>query len=65
MRRTLSMEEAVIDMRVIYVPYHANGDHLHKDCERGRITSKNDHYIFVRFSGETSQACLPDQLVRA
>jgi hypothetical protein len=47
---------------VRYVPYHAGGNVHHPDCENGRITSKNDHYVFVRFSGSTSQACKPDQL---
>ena len=52
--------------RVRYVPYHAEGDATHKDCQNGRVTSVNDHYVFVRFrpEGETSEACLPDQLVK-
>jgi hypothetical protein len=49
---------------VRYVPYHAHGDIRHKDCENGRVTSRNDTYVFVRFRGETSQACKPDQLVK-
>jgi len=41
--------------------------------EYGRISSKNDHYIFVKFDktvaklgwqGTTSQACLPSTLKR-
>lgn len=47
---------------VRYVPYHAHGDIRHADCENGRVTSKNDTYVFVRFHSETSQACKPDQL---
>lgn len=34
---------------VIYVPGHAKGDLKHQDCERGRITSFNDHSVFVRY----------------
>ena len=50
--------------RVRYVPYHAYGDQAHQDCEDGIVTSKNDKFVFVRFSlfTETSQACNPDQL---
>jgi hypothetical protein len=52
--------------RVRYVPYHAHGDLGHKDCENGRVTSVNTAYVFVRFrpEGDTSEACLPDQLVK-
>ena len=51
---------------VRYVPYHAHGDVRHEDCENGRVTSVSDHYVFVRFrpEGDTSEACLPDQLVK-
>lgn len=50
---------------VRYVPYHAEGNMRHEDCENGRVTSTNDTYVFVRFGvGETSQACKPDQLVK-
>jgi len=49
--------------RVVYVPYHADGDRSHPDCERGVVTSINDHYVFVQFKpGAVSQACKPDQL---
>jgi hypothetical protein len=53
--------------RVRYVPYHAHGDVRHADCENGRVTSVNSVYVFVRFrpEGETSEACLPDQLVKS
>lgn len=50
--------------RVRYVPYHAQGDAQHPDCEDGVVTSVNDRYVFVRFAGRTqSQACRPSQLV--
>lgn len=56
---------------VIYVPYHAEGNRKHTDCEWGRVSSVNDHYVFVRFNktvaklgweGTTSQGCKVDQL---
>jgi len=56
---------------VVYVPYHAEGDRAHPDCMWGRVSSINDHYVFVRFNdtvsrlgweGATSKACKPDQL---
>ena len=54
-------------MAVIYVPYHAEGNRSHPDCERGVITSINatTETIFVRFGTSTnSQGCKADQLVR-
>jgi hypothetical protein len=58
---------------VRYVPYHANGDAAHPDCENGVVTSVrtispadgrviDPPIVFVRFRGETSQGCAPDQL---
>ena len=58
---------------VRYVPYHANGDASHPDCENGVVTSIRTHspvdgkpldepIIFVRFRGDTSQGCKMDQL---
>lgn len=51
---------------VLYVPYHAKGNLRHMDCERGRVNSVSDHFVFVRFerSALCSQACKPDQLVK-
>jgi hypothetical protein len=49
---------------VRYVPYHAEGNILHEDCELGIVTSVNGPLIFVRFTGkQSSQACNEDQLV--
>lgn len=49
---------------VTYVPTHANGNINHEDCERGRVTSQNAHYVFVRFGTDThSKACRPEDLV--
>lgn len=59
------------DDSVIYVPYHAHGDRTHKDCERGRVSSVTEHYVFVKFNetvsrlgwqGTTAQAFKPEQL---
>ena len=58
---------------VRYVPYHAQGNASHPDCENGVVTSVRTHspfdgspidppIIFVRFRGETSQGCYEDQL---
>jgi hypothetical protein len=51
--------------RVRYVPYHAHGNVRHHDCENGIVTSVSDSVVFVRFKGETSEGCKPDQLVKA
>lgn len=51
--------------RVRYVPYHAHGDREHDDCEDGIVTSVTDDLVFVRYKGETSQGCKPDQLVKS
>jgi len=48
---------------VTYVPNHAHGNASHEDCEHGFVSSKNDTVVFVRFSGCTSQACDPENLV--
>jgi len=49
---------------VRYVPYHAEGDASHEDCENGIVTSTNaeTQTVFVRFKGSTSEGCKPDQL---
>ena len=39
---------------VIYVPHHANGDISHQDCERGKISSFNDRYVFVKFASNVA-----------
>jgi hypothetical protein len=59
--------------RVAYVPNHAHGDIIHPDVERGRVSSVNTKFVFVRFDktvaklgwdGTTSQSCLPEDLVK-
>lgn len=57
-----SVSEFVAGDLVKYVPYHAHGNGQHPHCETGVVTSTNKAYVFVRFSGSTSQACKPDQL---
>lgn len=50
---------------VKYVPYHAQGDPTHKDCEDGIVTSVVHRTVFVRFGTQKhSQGCHPDQLIR-
>jgi hypothetical protein len=61
-RPTDPAEEFQIGDLVKYVPYHAHGNGRHPDCETGKVTSLNSAFVFVRFSGSTSQACNPDQL---
>jgi hypothetical protein len=62
----MTLDDFNVGDRVRYVPYHAHGDQSHNDCEDGIVTSKNDKFVFVRFSlfAETSKACNPDQLRR-
>lgn len=49
---------------VTYVPAHAKGNLNHKDCERGRVTSLNAHYVFVQFGTDFhAKACRPEDLV--
>lgn len=55
---TKSLSDFTVGQHVRYVPYHA-----HPDCENGVVSSISDKYVFVRFRGETGQACKPDQLV--
>lgn len=48
---------------VRYVPYHAEGDTSHLDCENGIVSSVRGTTIFVRFSiYGTPQGCKADQL---
>lgn len=49
--------------RVLYVPYHAQGDTSHPDCERGVVSSTNNLYVFVRYGDELqAKATLPEDL---
>lgn len=48
---------------VRYVPYHANGDTSHPDCQNGKVSSVRGTTIFVRFTtGGTAEGCKEDQL---
>lgn len=56
--------------RVRYVPFHAEGNRHHADCEDGIVTSVKEkldggYNVFVRFGTELhSKACDPETLVR-
>lgn len=67
-------------LRVAYVPIHARDhkdvpcshDLKHPDVERGKVSSINERFVFVRFDktveklgwdDTTSQACDPDDLI--
>lgn len=47
--------------KVLYVPGHANGDMLHRDCEEGTVSSIGP-LIFVKF-GKSIKSCHPRDLV--
>lgn len=50
---------------VRYVPRHAQGNPLHRDCENGVVTGVNRHFVFVRYEGrQGSQATYPADLMR-
>ena len=62
----MKLEEIQPQMRVIYVPGHAEGDIRHPDAEHGTVSSVNSMYAFVKFDkqlsrfgweGTTSQSC--------
>lgn len=51
--------------RVVYIPGHANGDHLHPDCDRGVVMGQSElgTYIYVMFSGDLhTKSCSPESL---
>lgn len=52
-----------IGSAVTYIPNHAKGDVNHKDCERGVLSSFNDHTVFVRFKAPNGASCKTDNLV--
>lgn len=45
------MKEAIFHEgdRVIYVPNHAAGNHLHQDCERGTIVTLGEYVAYCTF----------------
>ena len=47
-------EEVDIGRVVNYVPTHARGNLNHPDCERGVITSFNDHAVFVKYGNQVT-----------
>lgn len=67
-----TLEDFKPKQRVIYVPFHANGDRNHPDVEFGMVSSVGETYVFVKFDkyvnkfgweGTTSQACYPVNLL--
>lgn len=69
--RQMNLSDIENGQRVAYVPTHAKGNLSHKDVEWGKVSSKNDKYVFVRFDkqvskfgweGATSQSCRPEDL---
>jgi hypothetical protein len=59
----MTLAEAEPQMPVTYIP----------TGEQGRVSSKNDHFVFVKFNatvarlgwdGTTAQACRPEDLQR-
>jgi len=46
----MNLEDFNVGDRVLYIPGHAHGDRHHPDCEVGVVTSKNDHFVFVRYN---------------
>jgi len=62
----VTLDEIREGMLVKYIPGHAQGDRSHPDCEVGRVTSKNDVHVFVRYGAKLhAEATDPDDLVRA
>jgi len=68
--RKLTLAEVTPQMRVAYVPTHAEWDT--SAIEHGTVSSKNERYVFVKFDklvakfgwdGTTSQSCKADDLV--
>ena len=44
-----------INDMVRYIPYHANGDRKHADCENCTISSVKESGAFVKFDKQVSQ----------
>lgn len=65
--KRLTLQEIEPQMSVTYVPRHAGDDLNHPDVEHGVVSSKNDCFAFVKFGpmNTTSQACSPEDLIRA
>ncbi len=68
--KRLSLSEIEPQMRVAYVPTHAQWDRT--AIEYGTVSSKNTKYVFVKFEkqvskfgweGTTSKSCQPGDLV--
>jgi len=60
------LKDIEIGMKVIYIPEYllmGDKDKMIKDENIGIVTSKNDKFVFVRYSGKNnSQATRPDDI---
>lgn len=60
----MNLSEVKQGQEVVYIPRHLRGKpEQMQNRERGKVTSWNDSYIFVRFFNDTtSKACSPADL---
>lgn len=72
--KRLTLQEIEPGMHVRYLPMHANGQLSHPDVEEGIVSSKNDHFAFVKFhkqvaklgwDGTTAQSCGAESLIES
>lgn len=47
--------------KVLYVPNHANGDITHPDCQKGIVSSTNEHFVFVKYDCLACTMCTGDE----
>lgn len=60
-----TVDDFKVGQRVRYIPNHAYNQLDHEDVEHGIVTSRNKHYVFVRFQndGKGGVACNPSNLL--
>lgn len=51
--------------RVIYIPWHANGDSTHKDCQHGIVSSVQKNFVFVKYDTSYWKKTDPDESITA
>ncbi len=66
---THTAEDFVPGESVRYIPFHADGDARHKDCENGVVSSQNGTNVFVKYYRNgllqsTAQATSPETLIK-
>jgi hypothetical protein len=54
---------------VMYIPYHANGEMCHPDCEEGIVSSVTELTVYVKYYkhgrlSSTAQGTNADQLIK-